>query len=72
MRRFYFNRTEDASGVSGTGRVAEGVEFDTGVVALIWLTPFGSMCFYPNICALEHVHSHGGKTKIEYVDSKEV
>ena len=38
MRLFKLQRKVDCSGVSGTGVVAEGVEFDDGQVALRWLT----------------------------------
>ena len=38
MRHFYLDRHEDATGISGTGVVAQGVEFDNGKVALTWLT----------------------------------
>jgi hypothetical protein len=39
MRRFVMHRAHDASGVSGTGLVLEGVHFSTGVVVVHWLTP---------------------------------
>ena len=39
MRRFVMHREHDASGVSGTGLVLEGVLFSTGVVVVHWLTP---------------------------------
>ena len=39
MRRFTMVREYDASGVSGTGLVLEGVQFSTGVVVIHWLTP---------------------------------
>lgn len=39
MRRFTMRREHDASGVSGTGLVLEGVHFSTGVVVIHWLTP---------------------------------
>lgn len=39
MRRFVMHREQDASGVSGTGLVLEGVLFSTGVVVIHWLTP---------------------------------
>ena len=39
MRRFTMRREFDASGVSGTGCVLEGVLFSTGVVVIHWLTP---------------------------------
>jgi len=39
MRTFTVHREYDASGVSGTGIVVEGVLFSTGVVVVHWLTP---------------------------------
>jgi hypothetical protein len=39
MRGFRMCRDSDASGVSGTGLVLEGVQFSTGVVVIHWLTP---------------------------------
>jgi hypothetical protein len=38
MKLFHLERTEDASGVSGIGEVAEGVVFEDGTVGLRWLT----------------------------------
>lgn len=35
---FYLHRVEDDSGISGTGRIAQGVIFDNGKVALTWLS----------------------------------
>ena len=32
MKVFYLNRVEDESGISGTGRVAQGFIFDNGKV----------------------------------------
>lgn len=68
MRRFYLQRNEDATGISGTGRVAEGVVFSTGWVALTWLTQVNSLVFYPAMANVEHIHGHGGKTAIVWVD----
>jgi hypothetical protein len=45
MRLFRLERTEDASGVSGIGKVAEGVVFDDGTVVLRWLTEVKSTVF---------------------------
>jgi hypothetical protein len=38
MKIFYLKRVEDESGVSGTGRIAQGFIFDNGKVALTWLS----------------------------------
>jgi hypothetical protein len=64
MRTFKLLREEDVSGTSGTGVVAEGVEFTSGWVALTWLTPLSSMAFYHSARILESIHGHDGRTKI--------
>jgi hypothetical protein len=38
MKPFWLERVEDESGVSGVGRVAEGVIFSSGWCAVTWLT----------------------------------
>lgn len=68
MRRFHFLRVEDESGVSGTGVVAEGIEFTNGKVVINWLTKHRSMAIYENIKEAEAIHGHGGKTKLVYHD----
>lgn len=67
-RRFVLNRTEDASGVSGIGVVAEGVEFGDGTCALRWLTKHRCTAIYDSILVLEHIHGHEGKTKVVWID----
>lgn len=67
-RRFELHRDEDPTGVSGTGIVAEGVEFRNGWVALTWLTATTSLVFYPSIANVDQIHGHGGQTQIVYVD----
>lgn len=39
MRVFELERLEDVSGISGTGIVAQGVEFDNGKVCIAWGLP---------------------------------
>lgn len=69
MRAFYLERVNDVSGVSGTGRVAEGVEFSSGVVALTWLSDWPtSVVFHDRgIESVEAIHGHNGSTKIVFV-----
>ena len=69
MKRFNLVRDEDESGVSGTGIVAQGVEFDSGRCALTWLTHLTSVAVYDNISTVEKVHGHGGKTRVEFLDA---
>lgn len=68
MRRFHFNRVEDASGVSGTGRVAEGVLFDNGLVALSWNSVHKCVNVYTSLAEMMAVHGHEGKTELVWVD----
>lgn len=67
-RRFHLDRTEDVTGVSGTGRVAEGFVASDGKVALRWLSACGSWVLYDNADALLQVHGHHGATKIVWDD----
>lgn len=67
MRPFLLLRAEDASGVSGTGAVAEGVVWADGSVALHWLTRTPSWVLYKSIEDVEHIHGHGGKTRVWYI-----
>ena len=64
MKVFYLKRTEDESGVSGTGRVAQGFIFDNGKVAVTWLSEHPSVTIYDNIGEVHAIHSHGGKTEV--------
>ena len=72
MRFFVLNRLEDESGISGTGIVAEGVEFWNGKCALCWKSvPVSSIVIYDNVEDLEHIHGHGGKTVVEWRGERE-
>ena len=68
IRRFHFVRTEDVSGVSGTGVVGEGVEFSGGKVAFTWLSHMGAVTVYDNIKTFTAIHGHEGKGVIEWID----
>jgi hypothetical protein len=66
MRAFVLVRDEDVTGISGTGIVAEGIEFTGGVVALRWLSEFPtSVVFHDRgMESVEAVHGHGGLTRV--------
>lgn len=68
MRRFELHRREDVSGVSGTGVVAEGVEFKDGRVALRWFGEHRSTVLWDGIESVEVIHGHDGRTQIVWVD----
>ena len=64
MKMFYLKRAEDESGVSGTGRVAQGFVFDNGKVAVTWLSEHPSVTVYDNIGEVTAIHGHGGITEL--------
>jgi hypothetical protein len=63
-RLFWLHRKEDISGVSGTGVVAEGVQFHDGQCVLSWFGQLHSINVYPDIATLIGVHGHGGSTEV--------
>lgn len=68
MRRFVLIRHEDVSGTSGTGQVAEGVEFSDGTVALRWTVALQSTAIYASAADLEAIHGHNGSTELSWLD----
>lgn len=68
MRTFVLHRKEDETGISGTGDIAEGVEFSSGKVALNWIThkEIPSVTIYDRLEQVLIIHGHDGKTVIEW------
>jgi len=69
VRRFRLIRDVDVSGISGTGEVAEGVEFTAGEAVVRWHGDTPSIVFWSG--GEQHmmrVHGHGGYTHIEWLD----
>ena len=64
IRVFHLVRDEDESGVSGTGTVAEVVEFSDGTCLVRWLSHTSSTNIYDNFKQVESIHGHGGKTRL--------
>jgi len=62
FRRFMIKRDHDATGVSGTGIVAEGVMFSNGKVCLQWCVNNrpASIVTYNTIEDLLTIHNHVG------------
>jgi ATP-dependent Clp protease ATP-binding subunit ClpA len=62
MKKFTVYRTNDVTGVSGTGVVLEGVLFSTGLVVVHWLTPppRGSITIFDSLDQFLaiHIRSH--------------
>lgn len=79
MRRFYLQRDEDVSGVSGTGIVAQGVEFNdtlidpeaksgSGKVVINWFGVHRSVVIWDSIEDALVIHGHDGRTKVVWMD----
>lgn len=70
MRRFQLQRDTDISGISGTGVVAEGVEFSSGEVVLSWIVgEHRSTVIWPRgIESVRAIHGHDGSTRVEWLD----
>ncbi len=66
MRTFTLVRDYDETGISGTGTVAEGVEFTGGEVVLAWIVgAHRSTVFWPTgMESVEAIHGHNGKTRV--------
>lgn len=69
MRRFLLKRHFDVSGVSGTGIVAEGVQFRDGKVAMRWVVgEHRSTALWDGIDAVRYIHGHDGNTELVWQD----
>ena len=68
MRRFILDRSFDATGTSGTGVVAEGVQFSSGNVVIHLLSQLEAINVYGNAMVLEQLHGHNGNTVIKWLD----
>ncbi len=70
MKRFELHRDHDVSGISGTGTVAEGVEFSDGHVVIRWVTNPSSTSEWDSLADAIAIHGHGGATRVVWIDGK--
>lgn len=70
MRIFHLVRTEDVSGVSGLGTIAEGVEFHDGQCVLSWFGQHHCVSIWLDVKSILAVHGHEGRTRIEWKDTR--
>jgi len=66
MKSFVVIRTEDVSGISGTGEVAEGVEFHDGQCAISWYGRHQIVEIAADLKTWLEVHGHGGRTTLKW------
>ena len=63
MKMFDMVRDADVSGVSGTGYVAEAVEFSDGTVVIRWSGQWRSTATYVSMYEAIQIHGHEGRTR---------
>lgn len=64
FEKFVLRRTVDVSGISGTGDVAEGIQFSDGTCVLRWKSDKPSTAIYGSIDDLKKIHGHAGSSEI--------
>lgn len=67
-RRWQLVRKKDVTGMSGTGVVAEGIQFRDNSVAYKWRTSPSTVQFAESIHDVQHIHGHSGNTRVEFID----
>jgi hypothetical protein len=67
-RLFHLQRSADVTGVSGTGRVADGVLWPDGTVTVRWCGNMPSTAMWGSLDHARTVHGHGGATSIVFDD----
>lgn len=67
-RRFVLERDRDVTGVSGTGRVAEGVIWSDGTVDVHWLGARPSWVHWRTLGDAQAIHGHDGATRFVFLD----
>ena len=65
-RLFELIRTEDPTRVSGTGVIAEGVEWEDGSASLRWNGKLKSVAHYDRLADIIAIHGHGGSTRVRF------
>jgi hypothetical protein len=69
FRRFELIRYEDKTGISGVGKIAEGVQFSSGKCVLAWtIKDIPSVTVYDTVEQMIKIHGHDGKTELKWMD----
>lgn len=64
-------RHEDVTGVSGTGIIAEGVQFLNDKVVVQWIVgDHQSTVVWDSMDAVKAIHGHDGATEVVWLDSE--
>jgi hypothetical protein len=65
------NRSKDETGISGTGIVAEGLQFSSKKCVISWLSDTPSIEIYDSIEEVKRIHGHQGETQIKWIDGSD-
>lgn len=68
MRRFIWYRDVDPSGISGTGPVADGIQFPDGSLAVHWRGKRPVTHVWNSLEDMEAIHGHGGDSYVVWID----
>jgi hypothetical protein len=68
VKRFELVRHEDITGVTGTGVVAEGVQWSNGQVTVCWRGEHSSIVVWPSMEDAMAIHGHDGATEAVWRD----
>ena len=79
-RTFWLVRDQDISGISGTGTVADGVQFPDGVVVVRWRkTATGrpdhvkpTTAIHDDLASVIGLHGHNGATRVVWCQAESV
>lgn len=70
MRRFILDRSQDITGISGTGVIAYGIEWlPDGPCDLFWLRT-KTTGQYPSIKSLQSIHCYNDNAKVIWVENE--
>ncbi|CAG0948017.1 hypothetical protein ANRL1_04830 [Anaerolineae bacterium] len=74
MKIYDLMRADDTTGISGTGRVAQIVEFESGKVAVAWCADGRpqSVAVYNNLDEAKIVHGHSGSKFVLVLDTTQI
>lgn len=65
--KFCLHRNVDITGISGEGKVVEGVVLKDGSIQMTWLTDTPSFCRHNDMEAVKYIHGHNGNTEIVFI-----
>jgi len=74
LRRFYLQRSSDETGISGTGRVLNGVLFTSGKVVVEWCGQYASVTLHESMESFKAVHMsphHPTANKLVWLDDRQ-